>query len=63
MKCFAARQKDVVHARVLVRDGANLEIVVNQFNFLEEKKIPGVERAKEFFAEVEAFFAAKEDEE
>jgi hypothetical protein len=62
MKCFAARQKDVVHARALVKKGANLTLVKQQLDFLEKKNIPGTERAKIFLSEIEAFFAAQDDE-
>lgn len=61
MKCFAARQKDVVHARALVKQGADISIVRKQFNSLKQKKIPGTERAEKFLSEIEAFFEDKSE--
>lgn len=62
MKCFAARQKDVTHARVLVRQGADLALVKKQIRHLNERKIPGCDRAAKFLAEIEAFFEDQGDE-
>ena len=57
MKCFAARQKDVVHARALVRLGANTQFVKKHVEGLSEKRIPGTDRALKFLSEIESFFA------
>ena len=60
MKCFAARQKDVVHARALFKAGADLTIVRKQLDVLEKKRIPRTDIAQNFLAEIEAFFEARE---
>ncbi len=60
MKCFAGRQKDVVHARVLFRDGADATFVRNHLKHLETKRIPGTEKALRFLGEIEAFFEDQE---
>lgn len=60
MKCFAARQKDVVHARVLVKKGADLTLVENHLHSLLQKSIPGAERAIGFLNELKAFFEDRE---
>ncbi|MFM8315493.1 MAG: DUF6036 family nucleotidyltransferase, partial [Deltaproteobacteria bacterium] len=60
MKCFAARQKDVVHARVLVKKGADLILVEKHIKQLLEKRIPGSEKAMKFLNELIAFFEDKE---
>lgn len=62
MKCFAARQKDVVHARVLYKKGADLKTVRNQIQYLKGRHIPGCEKAERFLSEVESFFADKDEE-
>lgn len=62
MKCFAARQKDVVHARVLFKGIGDLSIVKRQLLLLDQKRIPGAERAKKFLDEIEAFFRSREEE-
>lgn len=61
MKCFAARQKDVIHSRSLVKKGADLKMVAAHIHFLKTKKIPGTERALGFLLEIESFFAAQEE--
>ncbi len=48
MKCFAHRQKDIPHARALVKKGATLAIVDKQMAFLKKNKAHGVEQAVEF---------------
>ena len=62
MKCFAARQKDVVHARVLIKKGADLTLVKNQIRHLANNRIPGSEKAERFLAELIAFFSSQDDE-
>ena len=61
MKCFAARQKDVLHGRKLIRDGAKLNFVRAHIESLGKKKIPGVEKALSFLNELEAFFKEREE--
>ena len=56
MKCFAARQKDVVHARALVRKGARTNFVRDHIRALSQRKIPGSNRAEKFLGEIETFF-------
>jgi hypothetical protein len=48
LKCFAGRQKDVGHAKTLLKKGADVKRVEKHFETLSAKKIPGVERALEF---------------
>ncbi len=52
MKCFAHRQKDVGHAKQLIKRGAKIEFVENHLESLKEKKIPGVEKAQDFLDDV-----------
>ncbi|NUM88783.1 MAG: hypothetical protein HUU37_06245, partial [Bdellovibrionales bacterium] len=52
MKCFAHRQKDVGHARKLIRAGADLEIVEGRIQSLIERRIPGAQEALDFLDEV-----------
>lgn len=61
MKCFAARQKDVVHARALVKRGARTAYVRDHIIFLQKKGISGTERAVRFLGEIEAFFSDGDD--
>lgn len=56
MKCFAARQKDTLHARTLIRQGARMDFVREHLQSLRKKKIPGAEKALNFLDELEAFF-------
>lgn len=49
MKCFAGREKDIPHAKALIRKKPNLKIVDNRLQEVLEKKIPGAEKAADFF--------------
>lgn len=48
MKCFAHRAKDVPHARALLKQGAQVELVEKQIELLKKKGIPGTELAADF---------------
>jgi hypothetical protein len=48
MKCFAHRQKDIPHARALVRAGAIVDTVFNRIEELKKRKIPGAALAWDF---------------
>lgn len=52
MKCFAHRQKDVGHAKALIRGGARLEKVESQLEALRAKGIPGAQDALDFLDDV-----------
>lgn len=52
MKCFAHRQKDVGHAKALIRGGARLERVESQIESLRAKGIPGAQDALDFLDDV-----------
>ena len=52
MKCFAHRQKDVGHAKALVKAGADIEIVRNHIEKLLDKKIPQADEAIEFLEDI-----------
>ncbi len=52
MKCFAHRQKDVAHARALVRANANVDLVFARISELEKRKIPGADLAVDFLEEI-----------
>lgn len=52
MKCFAGREKDVSHARALVRKGANVEEVEKHLESLQEKKLPGSREAIQFLGDI-----------
>ncbi len=49
MKCFAHRQKDVGHARALVKLAADLDVVERRLSELMDKGYPGAEAAADFF--------------
>ena len=52
MKCFAHRQKDVGHAKALIRGGAKLAAVELQLERLRKKGIPGSAEALDFLDDV-----------
>jgi hypothetical protein len=49
MKCFAGRDKDLPHARKLLRVATDLSIVDRQLGLLVERRYPGAEKAADFF--------------
>jgi len=49
MKCFAARDKDLPHARRLVHIASDLAIVDRQLALLVERRYPGAARAADWF--------------
>lgn len=52
MKCFAHRQKDVGHAKALIRGGARVKFAEAQIDALAAKRIPGTEAALDFLQDV-----------
>jgi hypothetical protein len=48
MKCFAARAKDIGHARALVKAGANTQFVEKHIESLIKKRIPSAQKALDF---------------
>jgi hypothetical protein len=52
MKCFAHRQKDVPHAKALIKAGADIDAVENQIEMLSKKGIPGTTEAADFLQDV-----------
>lgn len=49
MKCFAGRDKDLPHARKLIRIADDLGVVDRHLSELGARRIPGAERAADFF--------------
>ncbi len=49
MKCFAGREKDVGHARALLRRNPDLAIVERRLQALAEKRVKGAQEALDFF--------------
>ena len=52
MKCFAGREKDIGHARALIRRGANREMVEDHIEKLALKNLPGANSALEFLEDL-----------
>jgi hypothetical protein len=53
MKCFAHRQKDVGHAKALIKRGADIAFVEKRIEELDGKRIPGCKEALDFLDEVQ----------
>jgi len=53
MKCFAHRQKDVGHAKALIKKGVDIEKVKSHIEFLESKGISGASEALTFLEDIE----------
>jgi len=52
MKCFSGREKDVGHARALIKKGADIDFVESHLGKLEEKGLPGAKEAKSFLRDI-----------
>ncbi len=52
MKCFAGREKDVGHARALLRRKPDLAVVERRLEELTEKRVPGALEAADFLDDV-----------
>ena len=52
MKCFAHRQKDVMHAKALIKKGADIGKVEIQIESLLKRGIPGAQEALDFLDDV-----------
>lgn len=52
LKCCAGRDKDLLHARALMKQGLDRPLVSNHLQGLLEKGIAGAERAADFFDEL-----------
>jgi hypothetical protein len=53
MKCFAGREKDMLHAKLLLRKGADIQKAESHLETLIEKNIPDAQEALDFLLEVE----------
>lgn len=53
MKCFAHRQKDIGHAKALIKKGASVGFVSDHIEALGKKGIPGVREAIEFLDDIQ----------
>ncbi len=53
MKCFAGREKDMPHAKILLRKGANINFVEAHLRSLLQKSYPGAQNALDFLLEAE----------
>ena len=52
LKCFAHRQKDVAHAKALIKKGADVKMVEAHIEKLKTKSIPGAEKALDFLDDI-----------
>lgn len=53
MKCFAGREKDMPHAKILLRKGADINFVEAHLRSLLQKNYPGAQAAIDFLLEAE----------
>jgi uncharacterized nucleotidyltransferase DUF6036 len=53
MKCFAGREKDMPHAKLLIRKGADLSLAEHHIRSLVGKRIPHSQEALNFLLEAE----------
>src|SRR3989338_4241836 len=49
MKCFAGREKDILHARALLKKGLKTQLVSNHLSKCLEEGIPKAQEANDFF--------------
>ena len=48
LKCFANREKDIGHARALIKKGANIDLIERHINDMLDKGMPKSMEAKDF---------------
>ncbi len=49
MKCFAAREKDIAHAKLLINKGVDLVLVSNHLQYCIDIGLPKSQEASDFF--------------
>jgi hypothetical protein len=52
MKCFAGREKDIPHVRVLLKKGADLKVVDDRLHELMLKNVSGAQKASDFLSDI-----------
>lgn len=52
MKCFSGREKDIGHAKALIKRGANLKFVEDHIERLKSKGVPNGGKALDFFDDI-----------
>ena len=52
LKCFAHRSKDVGHAKALIKQKADIEMVEKHINQLKEQNIPKAQKALDFLDDI-----------
>lgn len=52
MKCFAGRQKDVLHIKALLKKPVDIKVVEDQLDELMKLKIPGAKEAADFLDDI-----------
>lgn len=53
MKCFAGREKDLPHAKILIRKGADIELAEKHIRNLLAKNFPRAQEALDFLIDAE----------
>ncbi|EKD51148.1 MAG: hypothetical protein ACD_62C00330G0002 [uncultured bacterium] len=48
LKCFAGRDKDIPHARALIKKGANIDFVAQHIHKMMDINIPKADQARDF---------------
>lgn len=52
MKCFAGREKDILHAKLLLKKGLDVKLVSKHIHQCGEENLPNAEKAIDFFYDV-----------
>lgn len=52
LKCFAGREKDIGHARALVKKGADVSFVEKHIHGLMDRHIPKAQEANDFLSDI-----------
>lgn len=52
LKCFAGREKDIPHARALIKKGADVDFAESHIHKMLEKGIPKSEEARDFLEDL-----------
>lgn len=52
MKCFAGREKDILHAKLLLKKKLDIPLVSKHLHRCIEENLPNAQRALDFFSEI-----------
>ena len=59
LKCFAGRERDIGHARFLIKKCKNLTLIEKHLESLLDQRVPKAQEALDFFDEIKELIGKK----